>query len=84
MDNGSKPATPITLSWKADAFGKAANTGYEVNDVIGGLTKREAFAMTAMQGLLAQSNGSAMSSDMGMGAKYCVDMADALLKELEK
>jgi len=48
-----------------------------------GLTKREAFAMAAMQGLCA--NPSYMTGDwIRIVSKESVAMADALLKELEK
>ena len=74
IKNGSEAVNPVPYQEsKDDGF-------YCLTD---GLTKREHFAGLAMQGLLAQSNGSAISSDCNIGAKYCVDMADALLKELE-
>lgn len=47
-----------------------------------GLTKREAFAMAAMQGLAANP-----SNEYGMTQEYALDavrMADALLAELAK
>lgn len=45
----------------------------------GGLTKREYFAAMAMQGIAVQN------ADFGTSqvVKWAVDMADALLKELE-
>ncbi len=49
-----------------------------------GLTKREAFAMAAMQGLSTDINdyaGKAWANDMAVNA---VNIADALLAELEK
>jgi hypothetical protein len=46
-----------------------------------GLTKREMFAIAAMQGLLAKHGDDDYSSDSI--AKYAVAHADALLKELE-
>ncbi len=45
-----------------------------------GLTKREAFAMAAMQGLVA--NG--FSVDTAGSSQFAVKHADALLAELEK
>lgn len=44
MINGNTPAAPIMYKWKADALGKAANTGYEADEFSVGLTKREYFA----------------------------------------
>ena len=45
-----------------------------------GMTLRDYFAAKAMQGLLAQSCGSAMGSDPINGAQYAYAMADAMLK----
>ena len=60
----------------------------------GGLTKRELFAAMAMQGLLSNPSGPYQSSDMcgwrlvncthHQLAMECIDMACALLEELEK
>lgn len=55
-----------------------------------GLTKREAFAMAAMQGMLAGPQCQALREMESLGdfdetlAKWSVDAADALLKELAK
>lgn len=76
LNNGDMPANSIF-----DSMGDTCETDCYSGS---GLTKREHFAGLAMQGLLAQSNGSAISSDCSIGAKYCVDMADALLKQLEQ
>jgi hypothetical protein len=48
-----------------------------------GLTKREAFALAAMQGLVGQyaQGGTTFSQTV---AKHAVEYADALLKELAK
>jgi hypothetical protein len=48
--------------------------------VEGGMTLRDYFAAKAMQGLLAQSCGTAMGSDPIHGAQYAYAMADAMLK----
>lgn len=45
-----------------------------------GMPLRDYFAAKAMQGLLAQSCGSAMGSDPIHGAQYAYAMADAMLK----
>ena len=47
-----------------------------------GISKREMFAMAAMQGLLAFHGDDEYNS--GLIAKYSVEKADALLAELEK
>lgn len=52
-----------------------------------GLTKREMFAIHAMQGLLASSsdnNGQWTHTGPNDMAREAVEFADALLKELEK
>ena len=45
-----------------------------------GMTLRDYFAAKAMQGLVAQSNESAMGSDLGIGSKWAYLMADAMLE----
>ena len=47
-----------------------------------GLTKRERFAMAAMQGIFA--HGYTMPNEGEEAAKYAVQAADLLLKELAK
>tara|TARA_R110000851_G_scaffold160243_1_gene303456 strand:- start:2497 stop:2730 length:234 start_codon:yes stop_codon:yes gene_type:complete len=51
-----------------------------------GLTKREAFAMAAMQGILANSEPNSWSEEQWYSnfSKQAVNHADALLKELAK
>ena len=49
-----------------------------------GLTKREAFAMAAMQGRLAGETGEAPTESYQETAIVAVRMADALLAELAK
>lgn len=49
-----------------------------------GMTLRDYFAAKAMQGLLAQSCGSAMGSDPINGAQYAYAMADAMLEARKK
>jgi len=81
MNNSDMPATAMMTKWKADSFGQASNTGYEVKEYSVGLTKREAFAMAAMQGYtVSMSINTVDCEDI---AKMSVYMADALLKELE-
>lgn len=45
-----------------------------------GMTIRDYFASRAMQGLIAQSDGTALHSDPEIGALYAYRMADAMLK----
>lgn len=46
-----------------------------------GMTLRDYFAAKAMQGLLAQSCGTALGSDPIHAAQYAYAMADAMLAE---
>ena len=77
MENGKQSAFPLDGN----------HIGHP--DTIG-LTKREYFAGLAMQGLLANENGFIVSttektSESAINkAKFCVIMADELLKQLEK
>ena len=83
MKNANTPANPTTA--------KVSNTGeawsYQVGDDMlfqfPGLTKREMFAMAAMQGILSSLTD---DSDMSPSelARCSVRNADALLAELEK
>ena len=54
-------------------------TGHSV-----GMTLRDYFAAKAMQGLLAQRLGTALSSTVETAADYAYAMADAMLKAREK
>jgi hypothetical protein len=76
--NGNLPATPIELS----GFGQYAPEAHT------GLTKREQFAMAAMQGLLSNATLKpyiGMSGfDSGNISLCAIVMADTLLTELER
>jgi hypothetical protein len=48
-----------------------------------GMTLRDYFAAKAMQGLLAQSMGTALGSDPYFAAEYAYAMADAMIKSRE-
>ena len=66
-----------------DTGGPAFPLPYESNDVLPfyrGMTLRDYFAAKAMQGLLAQSQGTALGSSVEQAAKYAYAMADAMLK----
>ena len=72
IKNGDLPATAIEFN----GFGLYAPESHL------GLTKREQFAMAAMQGML--SNGEGYDGYADLLAQYAVINADALLAELEK
>jgi len=79
MNNGDMPASPIDL----DAMIPPAD-GFPFNYPLG-LTKRERFAMAAMQGIMSRDCGSAYNSlNLHVVAKSAVTAADALLAELAK
>lgn len=87
MRNADMPAMP--QSAKEDGYG--CNYGDGINQVPTGLTKREMFAMHAMQGLLSSNVTFASSATYNHRsqakdqlAKDAVFYADALLAELEK
>jgi hypothetical protein len=73
IKNGDLPAMPIELN----GFGLYAPESYL------GLTKREMFAMAAMQGILSNGVDYTMYGDQDI-CKDAVIHADNLLAELEK
>ena len=76
MKNAHQPATPISIT-----RGKG---NYQETEFYKGLTKREAFAMAAMQGLSANSDGYTPHDWESKIARTSVVIADAFLKELEQ
>lgn len=89
MNNSDKPANPTHYMQFTNSHG-GEDEFYSDNN---GLTKREAFAMAAMQGILSNSGGVIQGNNMsGTGwcnssaesmALWSIECADALLKELE-
>jgi hypothetical protein len=75
-ENGDKPATGIPIH-PDHGFG-AENATYP------GLTKREQFAMAAMQGLVVDNENSGSPRLIDLLSVRAVQIADALLLELEK
>ena len=74
IKNGSEPASPTPYQDLTNGSGEM----YCDNS---GLTKREAFAMAAMQGILSHAFGRGTKEDLAIQSLEC---ADALLKELAK
>ena len=72
MKNGNLPAMPQDGRVWCDGIGDCPTLAT-------GLTKREMFAMAALQGMLANSAGG-----MSYAARDAVLMADELLLQLEK
>lgn len=79
MKKGDQPAYPLPVAGTADG-GMYTVAEKDFNSV--GLTKREAFVMAAMQGLLA--NGEIMNHVNGFPPTYnIITYVDELLKQLE-
>lgn len=76
MNNGNMPASPTTGLCEQCCMTNNSKQEYQ------GLTKREAFAMAAMQGLVSSEYGYHQSNQAI--AERSIDIAGALLKELEK
>lgn len=70
MENGNKPAFDYSVAISTSEMER-----------MHGLTKREYFAGLAMQGLCA---GRSEYESIGCSVRYAVELADLLLKELEK
>lgn len=85
MKNADMPAVPTKLTVQTHS---PRGSGYPSNREVecAGLTKREMFAMHAMQGLLAANSGWKNSAPMTNSeiAQEAVDLADDLLEALEK
>jgi hypothetical protein len=74
MENGKQNVYPITIE---------DNGNYSITHL--GLTKREYFAGLAMQGLMtSQDQNGSWRHDIKTCAEISVQMADAILAELEK
>ena len=87
MNNGDYPANPLTgdayIDFSMYDESKGGSSSY--NPECQGLTKREAFAMAAMQGMSSNPEFYGQSVDFAKNiAVDCVKFADALLAELSK
>jgi len=87
VNNGDMPASALFDRYGNCSYAKD-DRGYTTTVINSGLTKREAFAMAAMQNILSHYNpyesGDFDSSEYNVTASHAVGLADALLKELEK
>ena len=73
--NNGGPAFPQTQILDGD---RGFVSGNDVGE--GGMTLRDYFAAKAMNGLLAQSLGTALESEPKIAADYAYATADAMLK----
>lgn len=78
LSNGDLPVTPLVME-NGHPY-HASQVCFENAPLTSGLTKREAFAMSAMQGILSHS-GLCRPEEQAAQSIKC---ADALLKELSK
>ena len=74
IKNGDMPAKPIEIN----GFGQFAPEAFI------GLTKREMFAMAAMQGILSSETDARHHNNEEALAESAVKCADALLSQLER
>ena len=85
MENGKQPINPQEFTKVGEGINdyepKKGNQKTVFEKKYSGLTKREYFAVTLMQGLCS---GRTEHEQPGADAKYAVELADSLLKELEK
>ena len=77
MKNSDMPATPCEIK----IYGEESMYYPDGMMSCGGLTKREMFAMAAMNGIMSNSNDRYTYEQL---AGHAVAQADALLSELEK
>lgn len=80
MKNGNMPAAPIANDSGYPSVARVVLGNNE--DQCSGLTKREHFAAMAIQGMIACEYGAKVSATQW--ARDAVEVADALLAELEK
>ena len=81
MKNGDMPASPCGESYKTQQYPGGDSIHNKKSALHSGLTKREMFAMAAMQGLCAHSGDYHEFSHLASDA---VNYADSVLAELEK
>ena len=84
IKNGDLPVTPLVMD-NGHPY-HAGNIAFGNKPLTSGLSKREAFAMAAMQGLLANSEPNSWSEEQWYKqfSSQAVNHADALLLELSK
>lgn len=78
--NANLPAMPLQIT--DTLIATMDNGAMKAVERISGLTKREMFAMVAMQGLLVNSERNGLTFDTATA--QAIKCADALLAELEK
>lgn len=79
MNNANSPAMPVVMLTEESQYNGMKYV--EAKEIYQGFTKREMFAMAAMQGLSSESSRYYSAKDMAYDA---VKLADALLSRLEE
>ena len=83
MKNGDMPASPCGESYKTQQYPGGDWIHNKKSALHSGLTKREMFAMAAMQGVLSAETQDYEYKDRESLIDACVEYADLLLKKLE-
>jgi len=82
--NADKPAYPSGEAYKSQSIPGGDWVECKKGALHNGLTKREMFAMAAMQGILSAETQDYEYKDRESLVDACVEYADLLLKRLEK
>lgn len=82
--NADKPAYPSGEAYKSQSMLGGDWVECKKGALHNGLTKREMFAMAAMQGILSAETQDYEYKDKESLIDACVEYADLLLKRLEK
>ena len=82
--NADKPAYPSGEAYKSQSIPGGDWVECKKGALHNGLTKREMFAMAAMQGVLSAETQDYEYKDRESLIDACVEYADLLLKRLEK
>ena len=84
MKNANTPAYPSGEAYKSQSVPGGDWVECKKGALHNGLTKREMFAMAAMQGILSAETQDYEYRDRESLIDACVEYADLLLKRLEK
>lgn len=82
--NADKPAYPSGEAYRSQSIPGGDWVECKKGPLHNGLTKREMFAMAAMQGILSAETQDYEYKDRESLIDACVEYADLLLKRLEK
>lgn len=83
MENKNAPAYPQSCCINENGIYLASSANASIEEIVG-VTKREYFAVLAMQGFLSSYSGALSDPKAEHIAKKSLEYADALLLELSK